>query len=201
MLSCFSHVWLFATPWTVACQPPLSMEFSRQEYCSELPFPLPGDLPDLGMEPEYPASPVLSGKENFECHPRDQNGTQWLWFTSFDFVSSSISTREESGVVWSLHKAGHEGHSCSAHLIQCLKLSSSLWAQIPLKWRATLRATKTFWKYHLESTTAFCFYSVSATWKKHLQCQNPCGLPCPDKWVCPIASTSHHKRRFLCGCL
>ena len=57
-----NRVWLFATPWTVACQPPLSMEFSRQEYCSELPFPLPGDLPDLGMEPEYPASPVLSGR-------------------------------------------------------------------------------------------------------------------------------------------
>ena len=32
MLSCFSHVRLFATPWTVACQAPLSMGFSRQEY-------------------------------------------------------------------------------------------------------------------------------------------------------------------------
>ena len=37
-----SHVWLFATPWTVACQAPLSMGFSRQEYWSELPFPIPG---------------------------------------------------------------------------------------------------------------------------------------------------------------
>ena len=36
-----SRVWLFATPWTVACQAPLSMEFSRQEYWSELPFPSP----------------------------------------------------------------------------------------------------------------------------------------------------------------
>ena len=43
------------TPWTVACQAPLSMEFSRQEYWSELPFPSPGDLPDLGIEPESPA--------------------------------------------------------------------------------------------------------------------------------------------------
>ena len=50
------------TPWTVACQPPLSMEFSRQEYWSEFPFPLPGDLPDPGKEPEYPLSPVLSGR-------------------------------------------------------------------------------------------------------------------------------------------
>ena len=39
-----SRVWLFATPGSVACQTPLSMEFSRQEYWSGLPFPLPGDL-------------------------------------------------------------------------------------------------------------------------------------------------------------
>ena len=39
-----------ATPWTVDCQAPLSMEFSRQEYWSELPFPSPGDLPDPGIE-------------------------------------------------------------------------------------------------------------------------------------------------------
>ena len=45
-----SRVWLFATAWTVACQAPLSMGFSRQEYWSELPFPLPGDLPNLGIE-------------------------------------------------------------------------------------------------------------------------------------------------------
>ena len=36
-----SHVWLFAAPWTVACQAPLSMEFSRQEYWSRFPFPSP----------------------------------------------------------------------------------------------------------------------------------------------------------------
>ena len=45
----------FATPWTVAYQAPLSMEFSRQEYWSGLPFPSPGDLPDQGIEPESPA--------------------------------------------------------------------------------------------------------------------------------------------------
>ena len=46
----------FVTPWTVACQAPLSMEFSRQEYWSGLPFPSPGDLPDIGIAP---GSPVL----------------------------------------------------------------------------------------------------------------------------------------------
>ena len=40
-----------ATPWTVARQAPLSTGFSRQEYWSGLPFPSPGDLPDLGIEP------------------------------------------------------------------------------------------------------------------------------------------------------
>ena len=44
-----------ATPWTVACQAPLSMEFSRQEYWSGLPFPSPGDLPDPGIVPGSPA--------------------------------------------------------------------------------------------------------------------------------------------------
>ena len=50
-----SHVRLFATPWTVTCQAPLSMEFSRQKYWSGLPFPSPRDLPDLGIEPRSPA--------------------------------------------------------------------------------------------------------------------------------------------------
>ena len=39
------------TPWTVACQSPLSVEFSRQEYWNGLPFPFPGDLPDPGIKP------------------------------------------------------------------------------------------------------------------------------------------------------
>ena len=46
---------LFAIQWTVAHQAPLSMNFSRQEYWSGLPFPSPEDLPDPGMEPRSPA--------------------------------------------------------------------------------------------------------------------------------------------------
>ena len=46
---------LFATPWTVAHQAPLSMGFSRQEHWSGWPFPSPGDLPDPGIEPGSPA--------------------------------------------------------------------------------------------------------------------------------------------------
>ena len=50
-----SRVRLCATPWTVACQAPLFMGFSRQEYWSGLPFPSPGDLPNPGIKPGSPA--------------------------------------------------------------------------------------------------------------------------------------------------
>ena len=53
--------WLtLATPWTVACQAPLSMGFSKQEYWSGLTFPPPGDLPDPGIEPRSSASKAYS---------------------------------------------------------------------------------------------------------------------------------------------
>ena len=48
------------TPWTVACQAPLSMGFPRQEYWSGLPFPSPGDLPNPRIEPRSPALQVES---------------------------------------------------------------------------------------------------------------------------------------------
>ena len=57
-LSC---VQLFAT---IAHQAPLSMGFSRQEYCSGLLFPPPGDLPDLGIQPSSPVAPALAGHCN-----------------------------------------------------------------------------------------------------------------------------------------
>ena len=52
----------FATPWTVACQAPLSMEFSRQEYRSGFPFSPLGDLPDPGIELVSFVSPALTGR-------------------------------------------------------------------------------------------------------------------------------------------
>ena len=61
VLSCFSHVWLFATLWTVTFQAPLSIGFSRQEYWSGLPCPPPGDLPHPGIEPVSLMSPALKG--------------------------------------------------------------------------------------------------------------------------------------------
>ena len=57
-----SRVQLFVTPWTGACQAPLSMELPRQEYWSVLPFPSPEDLPNPGIEPTSPVASALAGR-------------------------------------------------------------------------------------------------------------------------------------------
>ena len=86
-----SHVWLFETPW--ACQAPLSMEFSRQEYWSGLPFPSPEDLPDLGIQPRSPAlqadsSPgAVNGKE-----PTCQFRTQVWSLGQEDLLEEGMTT-------------------------------------------------------------------------------------------------------------
>ena len=59
LLDCFQ---LLAAPWTVACQVPLSMEFSMQEYWSGLPFPSPGDLPDPEIKLTFLEFPELAGR-------------------------------------------------------------------------------------------------------------------------------------------
>ena len=56
---CFSRVWLFVTLWTVSCQTPLPMGFSRQEYLGGLPCPPPGHPPNPGMEPVSSVTPAL----------------------------------------------------------------------------------------------------------------------------------------------
>ena len=76
-LSC---VWLFAIPWTVAHQAPLSMGFLRQEYWSGLPFLSPGDLPDPGIEPTSPA--LLVDSLPIVCHRESQMLYTWGWQTS-----------------------------------------------------------------------------------------------------------------------
>ena len=78
MLSC---VWLFATPWTVAHQAPLSMGFPRQGYWSGLPFPSPGNIPDPGIEPISLASPRWQTDSLPLCH----------WEAVFYCITSGIS--------------------------------------------------------------------------------------------------------------
>ena len=57
-----SHVRLFVSPWTVACEAPLPIEFSRQEFWCGLPFHSPGDPPDPRIEPTTLESPALAGR-------------------------------------------------------------------------------------------------------------------------------------------
>ena len=76
ILSC---VQLFVTPWTVDCQVPQSMGFSRQEYWSGLAFPPPAGLLDPGMELMSPEAPALAGRfstteppEKFQCQSKEE---------------------------------------------------------------------------------------------------------------------------------
>ena len=74
LLSCFSCVQLFVTPWTVAHQAPVSMGFSRQEYQSGLPFPSPEDLPNPGIKPASLEAPALQT----DSLPLSHQGSPWL---------------------------------------------------------------------------------------------------------------------------
>ena len=76
-LSCFSHVPLLATLWTVACQAPLSMGFSKQEYWSGLSCPSPGNLPNPGIEPVSLTSPALAGRFLTSVPPRKSSNADW----------------------------------------------------------------------------------------------------------------------------
>ena len=68
MAKSFSQVRLFATPWSVACQAPLSVAFSRQEFWSGLPCPPPGDSPEPGIEPHLSlTSPALASAFFITC--------------------------------------------------------------------------------------------------------------------------------------
>ena len=89
---------LFAVPWTVACQAPLSVGFSRQEYWSGLPFP-PGDLPDPGIKPPSPASLTLPADSVLPGHLGSlEISYEWshmicglcVWFLPFSILFSSF---------------------------------------------------------------------------------------------------------------
>ena len=87
ILSCFSHVQLFAIPWTVACQAPLSLGLLRQEYWSGLPFPPAGDLPNPEIEPRSALQADSLVSENTreaheasspQCQNKEMSHGAWL---------------------------------------------------------------------------------------------------------------------------
>ena len=77
------------TPWTVACQASLSMEFSREEYWSRLPFPSLGDVPDPGIKPEssalqadcLPSEPPGETSQKVRVTDRVLRGRNWFAIT------------------------------------------------------------------------------------------------------------------------
>ena len=88
MLSRFSHVQLCATLWTVACQAPLAMGFSRQVYWSVLPFPPPEDLPNHRIEPVSLAYPAFWQVDSLPlCHLENPELYLSLHFLSPHFPS------------------------------------------------------------------------------------------------------------------
>ena len=80
MVSMLGHVRLFETPWTVARQAPLSVEFSRQEYRSEFPFPFLGDLSSPGIESlshvSYIPGRFFTASHTWEAHEKTRRTTQ-----------------------------------------------------------------------------------------------------------------------------
>ena len=92
-----SRVRLFATPWTVAYQAPLSMGFSRQGYWSGLPFPSPGDLPDPGIKPR---SPTLQA----EALPSEPPGKPIYSLTTYLFILNCFCLRKSLGKAWCIFR-------------------------------------------------------------------------------------------------
>ena len=78
----------FVTPRTLACQAPLSMAFSRQEYWGGLPFPTPGDIPSWEIEPASLVSPALAG-EYFTAVPPGKPD-RWLFYPYLNLDKESL---------------------------------------------------------------------------------------------------------------
>ena len=79
--------WLSAIPWAAAHQTPLSMEFSRQEYWSGLPFPTPGDLPDPGIKLRSPHCRQMRGgvQRAIQVGKKPLEDAIMEWYSQFPF--------------------------------------------------------------------------------------------------------------------
>ena len=85
-------------PWTVACQTPLSMEFSKQEYMNGLPFPIPGYLPDPGIAPASCVSCVGRWRKPFYIW--EDAEVRAHWSHSFDMHLSYLGPASSSFPSW-----------------------------------------------------------------------------------------------------
>ena len=119
------RVRLFTIPWTIAHQAPLSVEFSRQGYWSELPFPSPGDLPDPGIEPRSPileAGSLPSEPPGKLFHTQAKE-SQWT-AKIFKIISSSFNARyKEISYLASLFCSKKSDRFFHQKLLFCLKMT------------------------------------------------------------------------------
>ena len=104
MLSCFSPISLFVTLWTVACQAPLSVGFSRQEYRNGLPFPLPGELPNSGIEPVSLMSPALAGRF---FTTSESWGVPRIWANKMQILPAAVISSFQNGYCFKIIRIVH----------------------------------------------------------------------------------------------
>ena len=135
VLSRFSHVQIFATPWAVASQALPSMGFSRQEYWSGLPFPSPGNLPNPGIKSW---SPTLQA-DSFPSEPpgkpdvkfcQAKNCKFWvmigaIWILQLELQGAGVcqvqQTKNERCHIASLHYWRHSNERCLIWRVICSK--------------------------------------------------------------------------------
>ena len=128
MLCVCSCVQLFVTSRTVLHQPPLSMEFSKQEYWGGLPFSPPGDLPDPRIELEFLVSPALAGRL-FTTEPPGKPYKSCSWCLLFLFAENPLPRNFPfpiSGcflLLWQLPQRSSQ----SVQSLSCVRLFATPW--------------------------------------------------------------------------
>ena len=129
-----SHVQPFVTPWTIACQAPLAMGFSRQEYWSGQPFPSPGDLPDPGIQPVSPALQAksllseLPGKPIRLCPPLIELTTGFLGGS--DGKASACNVGDPGSIPGSGRSPGEGNGNPLQHLLELTTLNRTYYIEL-----------------------------------------------------------------------
>ena len=154
-----SRVWLFEIPWTIAKQAPPSMEPSRQEYWSGLPFPSPGDFPDPGIEPRSPALQAddfpseLPGKPLFHV---DMINSSIMNIISSPSFFPGVENPKFLFMAWSSwwpDPHPKASRSPPSHLIRTKETTGALILRIYEDFRSTVSDTGRKTKIH-----SFCFH-------------------------------------------
>ena len=129
------------TPWTVARQAPPSMEFSRQEYCSGLPFPSPGDLSNPGIEPASPFHHWATREACLRVAPALCGWPKVSWFrkTWLPFLSSSMDCSNSKDSHWWISNS-HRWASVSESTSTSLREGNK--GELILFWRERMQIGK-----------------------------------------------------------